>query len=108
MGAHGELTGEGKEGGRGRRRGTQLGDAAWGGGASCGGLLWRGLLGAAWVSPLLAWALCSCVLYVRRTKEGGRRKREEKKRKEKKREKRKNIEIFPNLKFFGEKKKDNL
>jgi hypothetical protein len=84
MGAHRELTGEGK-----RKQGRGLG-AAWGAARGAMGLL---------LSLLVRAAAAGCfVLAVReRRQEGGWRKERKKKRNEKK--KRKNMEIFSNLKI---------
>jgi hypothetical protein len=53
MGAHGKLTGEGKEGEGGGGEGAQLGRHGEGEGCR------RGLLGAAWLGPVLVWPLYS-------------------------------------------------
>jgi hypothetical protein len=75
MGAHGELTGEGKEGQGGRGEGAARGRL--GEGATVGG------------DARSSWLLEAVVLYMRNRKtEGGRRKRDEN---------------FPNLYIFGEK-----
>jgi hypothetical protein len=91
MGAHGELTGEGKEGeGEGGEGGAPRG-RSMGRGRAAGGVPWGG------------WALfpCSCCCYVLSACcawETGRRKERKKKRKEKKRKKEKNKEIFRKIK----------
>jgi hypothetical protein len=88
MGAHGELTGEGKEKGE-RGRGAQLG---WG--AQLGGTV-GALLGAAWLGSCVRLAIRK-LLDVRKEKK--RRKKERRKRKGRKR-KEKNMENFLNLKI---------
>jgi hypothetical protein len=87
MGAHGELTGEGKEGERGgeRSKGAQLGvllEAPWGGAARSNSLL---------VAALRVFC------FLRDKKKTARRRREEREEKKKKRKKTEKWEKYVNM-----------
>jgi hypothetical protein len=93
--SHGELAGEVVEGEQ--RRGA--GDAA--GYVGC-----RGAMGSSYIgegSRPLTPCFCSVHANCCMRKKGGKREERRKWRKRKKRKERKNVEIFPNLKNFGEK-----
>jgi hypothetical protein len=95
MGAHGELTGEGKE--KGKEEGSR-GDAAWWG-ARLGG--W-GTAGAAWFGPCVLSVAAVCEVLCSCVREGSRRKEkgEEKKKRKEKKKKRKKYGKFLKLEFF--------
>jgi hypothetical protein len=97
MGAHGELAGEGKEGEGKRKRGARLGALGMQG---CQG---EGCRACSLTATAALCLLAAVAAHVRKKRRKERRKRKGRKRKERKKEK--TMEIFPNLKIFGEKNK---
>jgi hypothetical protein len=105
MGAHGELTGEGKEG-EGKELPWEPMDrglgAAWGAARAAGGHHGEGLRAAC-----VCLVLCSCAVRENRKQEGEEEK-EEREKKKKRGKKKKIWKKFQTCKFSGRKIKDNL